>query len=114
MQPGRFWRQVSTFQTVSWGSERTSAGVQKPQAQNLPVLAGSLVRHAPSVVCGYVGLNISRCPYLEHKMDTFWPKNIVFVSCHVAQSRPVGLQSETALHQHQDEHYEYRDAKQTT
>ena len=29
-----------------------SAGVQKPQAQNLPVLVGSLVLRAPSVVCG--------------------------------------------------------------
>ena len=28
----------------------------------------------------------------------------VLVRCHVAQSRPVGLQSETALHQHQDKH----------
>ena len=30
----------------------TSAGVQKHQAQNLPVLVGSLVLHASSVVCG--------------------------------------------------------------
>ena len=34
-QPGGVWRQASTFQTVSWGSERTSAGVQKTQAQHL-------------------------------------------------------------------------------
>ena len=26
MQPGSFWRQAPTFQTVSWGSERTLAG----------------------------------------------------------------------------------------
>ena len=51
MQHGSFWRQASTFQTVSWGRERTSAGVQKAQYQNLPVLVGSLVlRRAPSVV----------------------------------------------------------------
>ena len=36
--------------TVSWGTERTSDVVQKPQAQHLSVLAGNLVRHAPSVV----------------------------------------------------------------
>ena len=30
MQPGSFWSQASTFQTVSWGSEITSPGVRKP------------------------------------------------------------------------------------
>ena len=33
----------------------TSAGVQKPQAQNLPFLVGSLVLRAPSVVYVYAG-----------------------------------------------------------
>ena len=87
-QPGSFWRQASTFQTVSWGSEMTSAGVQKTQAQHLTTrltncrqdcIASSQSRNVQLETALHTNIrvntkNIAMLNKQPHQQGNPWPK----------------------------------------